>query len=131
MRVFSTLIIIAVLGTFLVFLFGVRTGPEVNTKIVSNIDYSPEYIFEFLQDVEKFPERKNGLLNIEVIERRGNAIIEWQENYENGDWQKIRINEKTSPRVFSFDIFESRTGYTATIRHELSSNGTFTEITTT
>jgi hypothetical protein len=123
----GTFIVILVLLA-VVFAAGIRTGSTVDTEFEVNLAFSREYIYDLIAEIEKYPERKNGLKKLEILERKGSEIVAWRENYMGGSWKEMRLVEKYNPNYFVYEIYDSSSGHTAVMSFDLSENRGFTSI---
>jgi hypothetical protein len=126
----GTAIVIATL-IVIILAFGVRKGSGIDTDLVFQIDYSRDYVYSILTDIEKYPERKRNLKNIEVLELSGRSIIKWRENYRGGTWREYELISKRTPNIFDYEIYDSSYGHTAEVTMTLEETDDFTIITMT
>jgi hypothetical protein len=123
----GTFIIIFVLIA-VVFASGIRAGSDVETEFEVNLSYSQEYIYDLISEIEKYPERKNDLRELEILEKQGSNIVAWRENYMGGRWKEMRIVEEFSPNYFVYEIYDSSSGHKAVISYDLIEKGGFTNV---
>lgn len=126
--VLSIITIAAVLGG-IAFLFGVRAGATVDTTFYARMEYSPEYLFDFITDVTQYTTRKKDMESLEVLERTGQRISKWRENYTNGSWREYQLVQQTYPTFFEVEIINSSNNHVARISYVLQETNDFTEIT--
>jgi hypothetical protein len=128
LKILSGAFIVIFVGLTIVFASGLRAGSGVDTEFEVNLAFSQEYIYGLISDIERYPERKNGLKKLEILERKGSNILAWRENYMGGTWKEMRMIEKFSPNYFVYEIYDSSSGHTATISFDLVENSGFTNI---
>ena len=128
LKILSGTFIVILTITVVIYAVGLRKGPEVQAEIDVRLNFSREYIFDLITNVEMCPERKRNLDTIEILERRGSIIVAWRENYKGGDWRSLRILEKNTPKNFTYEIFESKSGYTSTISYTVVETTDFTNV---
>ena len=127
-RFVLSVVTIAIVLTGLVYLFGVRAGENIDATFSANFDYSPEYLFDFISDISKYPERKHDMESLEVLDRQSQKITKWRENYKNGVWREYEIVQQTYPRFFEVELINSSNGHTAVISYSLSEGDGLTAI---
>lgn len=128
LKIFSGTIIVILVMTAIVFAAGIRSGSGIDTEFEVNLAFSREYIFSIISEIDRYPERKNELKQLEILERRGSTILAWRENYMGGRWKEMRILEKFDPDYFVYEIYDSSSRHTATISFDLFEEGGFTNI---
>lgn len=128
LKAFAIMIVVAV---GLVYLFGLRAGPEVNASLTSQFTYTDTYLFDLVTDIEKYPERKKDLQSLEILEREGTSVTRWKEHYNFNDWKEYQLVEKITPTYFAYEIVNSSDGHTAMITYTFETNNKFTSIMTT
>lgn len=119
---------VAVTLMSLVFLFGIRATPKVDTKFSADLDYTASYIFDFIFDVEKYPERKNNISKFEILERKGQYITHWKETYKSSLWREYKLIASDAPKYFEIELVNSSEKHTAVITYELVEGQKFTEL---
>jgi hypothetical protein len=128
LKIISGTFIVLATMLLIVMVIGLRNGPSVDTKLDFRINFSQDYVFSILTDIEKYPERKKGLKNIEVLETTGNVILKWKENYKNGTWREYEIIRKNEPTIFDYEIYDSSNDHTALITMDFMQNDDFTTV---
>lgn len=127
-RFVLSIVTIAAVLAGIVFLFGVRAGEKIDTTFYARMEYSPEYLFDFITDVTQYTVRKNALESLEVLERTGQRISTWRENYIDGSWREYQLVQQTYPNFFEVEIINSSNNHTAHISYTLHETDEFTEI---
>ncbi len=111
-----------------VFFFGLRATPKIDTSIGANFDFTAEYIFNFLTDIEKFPQRKKDLVNVEILDRNGQQITRWKENYNGGLWREYRVLKKIPFYSFEIELVGSSNFHRAVITFTLNEQENYTNV---
>jgi hypothetical protein len=127
-RFVLSIITIAAVLAGIVFLFGIRASERVDTTFFARMEYSPEYLFDFITDVSQYPTRKQHMESLEVLERTGQRISMWRENYTNGSWREYQIVQQKYPTFFEVEIINSSDNHLAVISYNLNETNDFTEI---
>ncbi len=127
-RFVLSIITIAIVLGGIVFLFGVRAGEKIDATFFARMEYSPEYLFDFITDVAQYATRKKDIESLEVLERTGQRITMWRENYTNGSWREYQLIQQTYPTFFEFEIINSSDDHLAHISYTLKETDNFTEI---
>lgn len=119
---------VAVTLMSLVFLFGLRATPKIDTNFSANFDYTAKYLFEFISDVEKYAERKNNISKFEILEKKGQFITHWIEYYKTGLWREYKLIASESPKYFEIEMVDSSEKHYAKISYELIEGKNLTEL---
>ncbi len=119
---------IAVTLMGLVFLFGLRATPQIDTEFSANFDYTARYIYDFVSDIEKFADRKNNLSEFQILEKQGQYITHWKEIYKTGLWREYKLVAMQAPKYFEIELIDSSEKHQAKIVYELSESDRFTEL---
>ncbi len=127
-RFFVSIITIGIVFGALVFLFGIRATENIDASFSARFEYSPEYLFDFISDVSKYPDRKKDIESLEVLKRQGQKIVAWRENYKNGTWLEYDLVRETYPKIFEIELVNSSNDHTALITYSLGETDGFTEI---
>ncbi len=130
-RTVISVIIIPLLFIGAIFLFGIRAGEKIDTTFTARMEYSPEYLFDFVTDVAQYTTRKKDIEELEVLEYTGQRISTWRENYSGGSWREYQLVQQAYPNFFEIEIINSSSGHLAKISYTFKETGGFTEITLT
>lgn len=112
----------------LIFLFGLRATPQIDTTFSANFDYTAKYIFEFVSNIDKYAERKHNIDKFEILERKGQFITRWKEIYTSGHWREYVLKSIDSPKYFEIELINSSEHHTAVFTFELKETDKFTEL---
>lgn len=127
-RIVISVIVIPLIFVGAIFLFGIRAGEKIDTTFTARMEYSPEYLFDFISDVAQYSTRKKDVESLEVLERTGQRISMWRENYSNGSWREYKLVQQIYPSFFEIEIVNSSSGHLANISYTLKETSGFTEI---
>lgn len=128
LRILSATIVVILILVGIVFVIGLNAGPKVDTEFVVLMDYNSKYLFNFFEDIEKYPYRKNGLETLVVLDKQGQEIVRWRENYENGVWREYQIVGINPDKYLALEILASSDSLKGTIEFYFNEKDKYTEI---
>lgn len=127
-KIVSAIVYTLVAFAIFILAWGYRAGYEINTEFRAQLPYEQNYLFSIITDIEKYPDRKNKLRTLEVLERKGVDIIKWKEIYNNGSWREYELLELREPYLFRYSITDSNNDIETEVEYYLEEGDEFTTI---
>lgn len=128
-KIFSTSIIVTVTALIIIIAFGFYSPSEFTAVETRILDESKEDVWRVLTEITKYPERKNDVINIELLEKEGKYIRVWRENLKFGGYRVYKIKEKEPDSRFVLEITDSRDTKTGIWTYILNENEKQTNVT--
>jgi hypothetical protein len=128
LKILSGTAIVVLTLVLIVFGAGLNRGPEIETQLDVYLDFSQDYIFNQITDILAYSDRKRDLENLEILERDGNQILRWRENYKMGKWREYELVELYPDVYFEYKITDSSYSHSATVSYYLTQGDQFTKI---
>lgn len=127
-KIISAIIYTSLAFVIFVLAMGYRAGDELDTSFYAQLPYDIDYIFNIFTDIERYPDRKDEMERLEILEKEGVHIKKWKEVYDNGSWREYELIEKKDPYIFRYNIIESSNSVTSEVEYYLEQDDKVTKI---
>lgn len=127
LKIISYLASILLIFSLIILITGYFSNPNFNGETEWSVDYSREIVWDILVDIEKVPEKKRDVENVEIIGKYFD-LYAWRENLRSDGFRKYRMVEVDEPRYLKLELTESSYQMTGFWEFTLTEDGGVTTI---
>lgn len=109
-KIFSLTISILIFLLLVVVLFGLLSDPNYKIVLSALYDDKIDRVWQVLTEVEKYPETKKDVIQLEILEKNFNSITKWREIVSNKRSREYEMLEKNNQNKFVLKMKDSLTG---------------------